>query len=148
MPPPETLDAKCITRNILADKPRVTRFPIDWNAAPGEAGAAAAEGGTGEGEMEDDDEMAVAEDNSGEEDAGAAEENAGGEAEVRPTKIRGEIESSFFMRRTRRFKIEVGVSIDVLVALRGTVKRSASSQVAFASSTYRMERCRVGTQHN
>lgn len=63
------LDPAHITRNILADQPRVTRFPIDWNAAPGEAGAAAAaaaataggdaEGAAAgaEGAMEEDDDM-------------------------------------------------------------------------------------------
>lgn len=28
--PPRPLDPDLIRRNILADKPRVTRFPIDW----------------------------------------------------------------------------------------------------------------------
>lgn len=58
IPPAEMLDPACITRNILADKPRVTRFPIDWNAAPAESGgtpevngAASEEGGMEVDEM-------------------------------------------------------------------------------------------------
>lgn len=78
MPPADMLDPAQITRNILADKPRVTRFPIDWHAAPGEAGAAAADAdgaAAAEGAMEDDDEMGVLEG-----DAGAvAGTSAGGE---------------------------------------------------------------------
>lgn len=80
IPPADQLDPAQITRNILADKPRVTRFPIDWNAAPGEAGAVAPDAGgaaAADGAIEDgDDEM-------GEVDAveGGAEAVAG--AEVR-----------------------------------------------------------------
>ena len=29
--PPKPVDASKVQRQILADKPRVTRFPIDWN---------------------------------------------------------------------------------------------------------------------
>lgn len=76
------LDPACITRNILADKPRVTRFPIDWNAAPGDAGTVAAEGGVGGGGLEDD-EMGVGEENAGGEAMAAGEDNGGAEAEVR-----------------------------------------------------------------
>lgn len=75
------LDPACITRNILADKPRVTRFPIDWNAAPGEAGGAAAEGAAAEEGIEDD-EMGVGEDNTVEEETGVSEANATGEPDV------------------------------------------------------------------
>lgn len=76
------LDPACITRNILADKPRVTRFPIDWNAAPGDTGKVAAEGGAGEGGLEDDEMGVGEEDNAGAEAMGAGEENGGAEAEV------------------------------------------------------------------
>lgn len=85
IPPADMLDPAQITRNILADKPRVTRFPIDWHAAPGEAGAAAAgnDGAAADGVMEDDDEMGV--DNAVEGGAGAKAigASAGGEGEVR-----------------------------------------------------------------
>lgn len=79
------LDPAQITRNILADKPRVTRFPIDWNAAPGEAGAAAAgtDGTAAEGAMEDDDEMGADNAAEGGEGAAAIGTSAGGEGEVR-----------------------------------------------------------------
>lgn len=30
--PPSTVDVSKLQRNILADKPRVTRFPIDWSS--------------------------------------------------------------------------------------------------------------------
>lgn len=76
------LDPAQITRNILADKPRVTRFPIDWHAAPGEAGAAAvgADGaGAAEGAMEDDEEMGAVEGDAG----AAAGASAGGEVRKR-----------------------------------------------------------------
>ncbi|CBN75153.1 conserved unknown protein [Ectocarpus siliculosus] len=89
IPPADTLDPAHITRNILADKPRVTRFPIDWNAAPGEAGAAAAaaaaaaagaDGAAADGAMDEDDEMGV--DNGVDEGEGAAAvASAGGEGE-------------------------------------------------------------------
>ena len=78
IPPADMLDPAQITRNILADKPRVTRFPIDWNAAPGEAGAAAADAdgaAAAEGAMEDDDEMGAVEGDAG----AAAGASAGGE---------------------------------------------------------------------
>lgn len=78
------LDPAQITRNILADKPRVTRFPIDWNAAPGEAGAAASgtEGAATDGAMEDDDEMGVDNAVEGGEGAAATGASAGGDGEV------------------------------------------------------------------
>ncbi|CAN0211499.1 unnamed protein product, partial [Ectocarpus sp. 4 AP-2014] len=89
IPPADTLDPAHITRNILADKPRVTRFPIDWNAAPGEAGAAAAaaaaaaagaDGATADDAMDEDDEMGV--DNGVDEgEEAAAVASAGGEGE-------------------------------------------------------------------
>lgn len=41
--PPQRVDVAKLQRNILADKPRVTRFPIDWSPA-GDAGNAAMEG--------------------------------------------------------------------------------------------------------
>ncbi|KAG9400354.1 ASF1 anti-silencing function 1 [Aphanomyces cochlioides] len=41
--PPPVVDIHKLQRNILADKPRVTRFPIDW--APGSAAGAGAEFG-------------------------------------------------------------------------------------------------------
>ena len=78
IPPADMLDPAQITRNILADKPRVTRFPIDWNAAPGEAGAAAADAdgaAAAEGAMEDDEEMGAVEGEAG----AAAGASAGGE---------------------------------------------------------------------
>ena len=79
IPPAEMLDPACITRNILADKPRVTRFPIDWNAASGESGGVATDGGTAGGGMED--EMGVGEDNVVD-DMVASGENEPGDAEV------------------------------------------------------------------
>lgn len=78
IPPADMLDPAQITRNILADKPRVTRFPIDWNAAPGEAGAADADAdgaAAAEGAMEDDEEMGAVEGEAG----AAAGASAGGE---------------------------------------------------------------------
>eukprot|EP00752_Nemacystus_decipiens_P006996 g6275.t1 len=85
IPPADMLDPAQITRNILADKPRVTRFPIDWNAAPGEApgeaGAAAADAdgapaaAEAEGAMEDDEEMGAVDGEAGV----AAGTSAGGE---------------------------------------------------------------------
>lgn len=84
IPPADMLDPACITRNILADKPRVTRFPIDWNAAPGgEAAPPAAEGGAADGGMEDDEMGVGEEENVVEEEMGAAGASAGGEADVR-----------------------------------------------------------------
>lgn len=59
IPPAEMLDPASITRNILADKPRVTRFPIDWNASPGESGSAMAEAGPNENAMEEEEEEEV-----------------------------------------------------------------------------------------
>lgn len=73
------LDPACITRNILADKPRVTRFPIDWNAAPGEVGNVATDGGAAGSGM---DEMAMVDDIAVD-DLGTTGENEPGEAEVR-----------------------------------------------------------------
>eukprot|EP00741_Cyanophora_paradoxa_P014975 tig00020830_g14448.t1 len=32
--PPQTPDVSKLVRNILSDKPRVTRFPIEWSDAP------------------------------------------------------------------------------------------------------------------
>lgn len=89
IPPADMLDPACITRNILADKPRVTRFPIDWNAAPGEAGAGAAgaEGAAAEGV--EDDEMGVGEDNTVEEETGVSEANATGEPDVSEGRMKG-----------------------------------------------------------
>ncbi|CAM9848125.1 unnamed protein product [Pylaiella littoralis] len=83
IPPADMLDPAQITRNILADKPRVTRFPIDWNAAPGEAGAAASgtEGAATDGAMEDDDEMGVDNAVEGGEGAAATGASAGGDGE-------------------------------------------------------------------
>lgn len=77
------LDPAFITRNILADKPRVTRFPIDWNAAPGDAGAASAEPGSNEGTM-DEDEVGQGEEIAEEvdDDMGMGDENVGDEIEV------------------------------------------------------------------
>lgn len=51
--PPSRVDITKLQRNILADKPRVTRFPIDWtpagardpDAAMGDAATATANGG-------------------------------------------------------------------------------------------------------
>lgn len=86
IPPAEMLDPALITRNILADKPRVTRFPIDWNAAPGEAEKVVTEGETGsaEGTMDDgiieDDEMVVGCEEAREEGEGRGDD-MGGEGE-------------------------------------------------------------------
>ncbi|CAM9685629.1 unnamed protein product, partial [Hapterophycus canaliculatus] len=90
IPPADMLDPAHITRNILADQPRVTRFPIDWNAAPGEAGAAAAaaaepsgssEGAAAaaaEGAMDEDDDMGA--DTAADGLAAAAGEGEGSES--------------------------------------------------------------------
>jgi histone chaperone ASF1 len=37
--PPEVVDINTVTRNILADQPRVTRIPINWNGPADPAGA-------------------------------------------------------------------------------------------------------------
>jgi histone chaperone ASF1 len=37
--PPETVEVSKLQRNILADKPRVTRFPIDWTPKGSGAGS-------------------------------------------------------------------------------------------------------------
>lgn len=78
IPPAEMLDPACITRNILADKPRVTRFPIDWNAAPGDVGSVATDEGAAAGGMED--EMGVGEDTAVDEMV-ATGDNEPGDAE-------------------------------------------------------------------
>ncbi len=53
-PPPKPLDLNLVTRQILADKPRVTKFPIPWgdnNNNNKQQAAAAAVGGGGGGEI-------------------------------------------------------------------------------------------------
>jgi len=52
--PPKPLDYRKVSRQILADKPRVTRFPIDWGKGDSQSGAASAVEGEGEAIMQED----------------------------------------------------------------------------------------------
>lgn len=128
--PPRPLEPSKVFRNILADEPRVTRFPIDWTGSNAQASYEMSEADMQLGEMQaastaEDDENLDEEDDEDDDDEDDEEEEGNVEIDVEDEDADVEYEDEGEESSEMEMQIEDEDSMDV------TKMQSTSSAFSF-----------------